>query len=93
MTRRQVLAVLTAFAGAGLAACPACAMSLDKDQVRCATCDYWEGPRKARAQQRVEVGVAERGRCSNPDSLYRNLWVNPLHFCPQYVVWDQLVSS
>lgn len=92
MTRRQILAALAVLSSAGLAARPARAMSFDREQVRCATCNYWVGTRKAYAQQRVETEAAGRGRCSNVDSLYLNLWVGPLHFCPQYMTWEQLSS-
>jgi len=92
MTRRNLLAVLAGLATVGLTARPAPAMSFDRDQIRCATCNYWEGTRKAHAETRVDVEVFERGRCGNMDSPYRNLWVGILNSCPQYIIWDRLSS-
>lgn len=68
-------------------------MSFDKEQRRCATCHYWTGARKVYSQERVTAEVNERARCTNPDSDYRNLFVNALHVCNQYQRWDQLGHS
>lgn len=90
ISRRALLACLCAVAGAALGARPARAMTLDKTQAKCATCHFWIAPRKAQSGERVVVEVAERGRCNSVDSLYRNLWVGPLHACPQYLLWEEL---
>lgn len=95
MKRRDFLAfcLTCASAGALFPARPARAMSFDKEQRCCATCHYWTGARKAFSQERVTAEVNERARCTNPDSDYRNLFVNTLHVCDKYQRWDQLNAS
>lgn len=92
MKRRDFLAFCLACASgcALLPARPACAMSFDKEQRHCATCHFWTGSRKVYSQERVAAEVNERARCTNPDSDYRNLWVNALHVCNGYSRWEQL---
>ncbi|MFP5222671.1 MAG: hypothetical protein ACLGSA_10320 [Acidobacteriota bacterium] len=95
MKRRDFLAFCLACASGTtfLTARPAQAMSFDKEQRRCATCHYWTGTRKAYSQERVTAEASERARCTNPDSDYRNLFVNTLHVCDKYWRWDQLNAS
>jgi len=92
MKRRDFLAFCLAGACAGtiVPARTARAMSFDKERRCCATCHYWVGTRKAFSQERVTAEVNERARCTNPDSDYRNLFVNTLHVCDKYWRWDQL---
>ena len=91
MTRRALLAGLGAGLGLlCLVPARARAMIFDAEMIRCATCQYWAGTRKSHANRRVETDYAERGRCTNPESPYRNLFVNPTHACPVYLRWDQL---
>jgi hypothetical protein len=95
MTRRALLAALAA-AMPGMAALLALderaaqAMIISGDQVRCATCYYWDGTRKARGQSQVDASYDGTGRCANMDSPYHNLSVGALHFCPAYLRWDKL---
>ena len=91
MTRRALLARLSAGLGLlGLLPALARAMIFDAEMIRCATCQYWSGTRKSYANRRVEADYDTRGRCTNPESPYRNLFVNPSHACPAYLRWDQL---
>jgi len=91
MTRRALLAALASLTWV-LRASPARAMAFDKTQRLCATCHHWAGTRNVYAQTRVVVEVGSRGRCTNTESNYLNLWVGPLNSCPQYMRWDQLDS-
>jgi hypothetical protein len=95
MTRRALLAALAATVP-GMAALQALderaalAMIISEDQVRCATCHYWNGVRKAPSQHQVDASYDGTGRCDNMDSPYHNLSVGTLHFCPAYRRWDKL---
>jgi hypothetical protein len=59
---------------------------------KCATCDYWAGPRELINYGRyVQVDNDARGSCNCPGSTSRRLDNKPAVFtCPQWSKWGAL---
>jgi hypothetical protein len=59
---------------------------------KCATCDYWSGPRElVNYGAYVEVDPNDRGACNCPGSASRALDNKPAQWtCPQWDKWGAL---